>query len=112
MRSVASCVGASPLRLRLCRRRWVRTTPLRLYSGLDASRPVSLAGSIAAETIQMLYALVVWFMRSLEFALRAHTKVWRLGNRTVHPPHIRHALELSGGARLNKCVRFEGLLGR
>jgi len=70
----------------------------------------------------MLHGLVVQFMRllmrrviavrELDFALRAHTKVWRLGDRVVRPPHVRHALELSGGARLSKRVHFEGLLER
>ena len=70
----------------------------------------------------MLHALVVQFTRSLarraiavrqlDFALRAHTKVWRLGNRVACPPHERHALELSGGVRLSKRVHFEGLLER
>jgi hypothetical protein len=70
----------------------------------------------------MLRALVVRFMRSLvqraiavrelDFVLRAHTKVWRLGDRVVRTPHVRRALELSGGARLNKRAHFERLLER
>ncbi|KAI9454810.1 hypothetical protein F5148DRAFT_984973 [Russula earlei] len=95
---------------------------MRLYPCLDASRPEGVAESIAAETIQMLHALVVQFTRSivrraitlreLEFALLSHSKLWRLGKRVVRPPHVRRALELSGAARLSKRTHFEGLLER
>ena len=83
----------------------------RLYPRLDASRPEGVAESVANETIQTLNKLVVQFtcdlvrrsiaLRELDFALRAHTKVWRLGERVVRPPHVRRALELCGGARLS-----------
>jgi len=71
----------------------------------------------------MLHALVTQFMRGLvrraialrelDFALRAHTKVWRLGKRVVHPLHVRRALELSGqDAQLSKRTHFGALLER
>jgi hypothetical protein len=74
------------------------------------------------ETIQTLHALVVQFtrdlvrraitLRELDFALRAHTKVWRLGERVVRPPHVRRALELCGGARLSVRMHFGRLVER
>jgi hypothetical protein len=89
---------------------------VRLYPRLDASQPENVAESIAKETIQTLHALVVQFtrdlvmraitLRELDFALRAHTKVWRLGERVVRPPHVRRALELCGGARLSVRTAF------
>ncbi|KAH9971645.1 hypothetical protein BJV74DRAFT_889311 [Russula compacta] len=101
---------------------------MRLYPRLDASRPEGVTESIAAPTIQTLHALVVQFtrhlvrraiaLREVDFALRAHTKVWRLGGRVVHPSHVRRALELGGGggegggARESKHAHFEVLLGR
>ena len=71
----------------------------------------------------MLHALVTQFMRGLvrraialrelDFALRAHTKVWRLGKRVVHPLHVRRALELWGrDAQLSKRTHFGALLER
>jgi hypothetical protein len=58
---------------------------LRLYPRLDPARPQDIAESIAAETIQILRALVAQFtrglvrrvivLRELAFALCAHTKV-------------------------------------
>ena len=58
--------------------------------------------------IQILRALVVRFMHllvrraiatgELDSELRAHTKVWRLGDRVVRLPHVRRALELLRGA--------------
>jgi hypothetical protein len=93
-----------------------------LYPRLDASRPENVAESIANETIQTLHALVVQFtrdlvrraitLRELDFALRAHTKVWRLGERVVRPPHVRRALELCGGARLSVRMHFGSLVER
>jgi hypothetical protein len=93
-----------------------------LYPRLDASRPENVAESIAKETIQTLHTLVVQFtrdlvrraitLRELDFALRAHTKVWRLGERVVRPPHVRRALELCGGARLSVRMHFERLVER
>jgi len=89
---------------------------MRLYPRLDASRPENVAESIAKETIQTLHTLVVQFtrdlvrraitLRELDFALRAHTKVWRLGERVVRPPHVRRALELCGGAQLSVPMHF------
>ena len=94
----------------------------RLYSRLDPSRPENVAESIAVETIQTLHTLVVQFtrdlvrraitLRELDFAQRAHTKVWRLGERVVRPPHVRRALELCGGARLSMHMHFERLVER
>jgi hypothetical protein len=95
----------------------------RLYPRLDASQPKDVAESIAAETIQMLHALVTQFMRGLvrraialrelDFALRTHTRVWRLGKRVVRPLHVRRALELSGlDAQLSKQTHFGALLER
>jgi hypothetical protein len=97
-----------------------------LYPRLDASRPQGVAESIAAETIQILQTLVARFtrglvrraiaLRQLDFALRAHTKVWRLGERVVRPLHVRRAVELCGGTRsgtllrLDKRTHFEALL--
>ena len=71
----------------------------------------------------MLHALVTQFvrdlvrraiaLRELDFALRAHTKVWRLGKRVVHPLHVRRALELSGrDAQSSKRAHFSALLER
>ena len=70
----------------------------------------------------MLHALVTQFMRGLvrraialrelDFALRAHTKVWRLGKRVVHPLHVRRALELWGRDALSKRTHFGALLER
>jgi len=89
---------------------------LRLYPRLDPARPQDVAESIAAETIQMLRALVGQFtrglvrraiaLRELDFALCAHTKVWR-----------RRALELGGSGgglrlRLSKGRHFGALLER
>jgi hypothetical protein len=81
-----------------------------------------VAESVAKETIQTLNKLVVQFtrdlvrrtitLRELDFALRAHTKVWRLGERVVRPPHVRRALELCGGARLSVRLHFGRLLAR
>ena len=52
-------------------------------------------------------------LRELDFALRAHTKVWRLGKRVVHPLHVRRALRLCGrDAQLSKRTHFGALLGR
>ncbi|KAI0246289.1 hypothetical protein BJV78DRAFT_1356255 [Lactifluus subvellereus] len=95
---------------------------MRLYPRLDAERPEGVAESIAAGTIQALHALVVQFtrdlvrraiaLRELDFALRAHTKVWGLGPRHVRPPHIRRALELRGGAWMSKRAHFGALLER
>jgi hypothetical protein len=51
-------------------------------------------------------------LRELAFALQAHTKIWRLGERVVRPLHARRALELSGGTRLSMRLHFESLLGR
>ena len=92
----------------------------RLYPRLDASRPENVAESIAKETIQTLHTLVVQFtrglvrraitLRELDFALCAHTKVWRLGERVVRPPHVRRALELCGGARLSVRMHFGSLM--
>src|SRR5260370_29126325 len=64
--------------------------------------------------VQLPCALVRRWMalRELDFALRAHTKVWRLGERVVRPPHVRRALELCGGARLSVRLHFERLLAR
>jgi hypothetical protein len=50
--------------------------------------------------------------RELDFALRTHTKVWRLGERAVRPPHVRRALELCGGAQLSMHMLFERLVER
>ncbi|KAH9954903.1 hypothetical protein BC827DRAFT_920216 [Russula dissimulans] len=61
--------------------------------------------SIVAETIQTPHALAR-VARKLDFALCAHTKVRRLGDRVVRPPHVYRALELSGGARLSKQAHF------
>jgi hypothetical protein len=71
----------------------------------------------------MLHALIIQFMRDLvrraialrelDFALRAHTKVWRLGKRVVHPLHVRRALELCGrDAQSSKRTHFSALLER
>jgi len=71
----------------------------------------------------MLHALVTQFMRGLvrraialrelDFALGAHTKVWRLGKRVVHPLHVRRALELwSRDGQLSKRTHFGALLER
>jgi hypothetical protein len=71
----------------------------------------------------MLHALVTQFvrdlvrraiaLRELDFALRAHTKVWRLGKRVVHPLHVRRALELCGrDAQSSKRALFSALLER
>jgi hypothetical protein len=71
----------------------------------------------------MLHALVTQFvrdlvrraiaLRELDFALRAHTKVWRLGKRVVHPLHVRRALELCGrDAQSSKRTHFGALLER
>ena len=71
----------------------------------------------------MLHALVIQFvrglvrraiaLRELDFALRAHTKVWRLGKRVVHPVHVRRALELCGrDAQSSKRTHFGALLER
>jgi hypothetical protein len=89
---------------------------------LDASRPENVGDSIAQETIQTLHTLVVQFtrnlvqraitLRELDFALRAHTKVWRLGERVVRPPHVRRALELRGCVRLDMRTHFETLAER
>jgi hypothetical protein len=89
---------------------------------LDASRPEGVTETIAAETIQALHTLVVQFtrdivrrviaLRRLDFALRAHTKVWRLGERLIRPPHVRRALELRGGAWMSKHTHFSTLLER
>lgn len=94
----------------------------RLYVRLDASRPENVAESIAKETIETLHTLVVQFTRGLvrraitlrevDFALRAHTKVWRLGDRVVRPLHVRRALELCGGAGLSVRMHFERLMER
>jgi hypothetical protein len=94
----------------------------RLYPRLDSSRPENVAESIAKDTIQILHTLVVQFtrdlvrraitLRELDFALRAHTKVWRLGERVVRPPHVRRALELCGCARLSMRMHFERLVER
>ena len=94
----------------------------RLYPRLDAWRPENVAESIAKETIQTLHELVVQFtrdlvrraitLRELDFALRAHTKVWRLGERVVRPLHVRPALELCGGARLSERGHFRRLVER
>jgi hypothetical protein len=51
-------------------------------------------------------------LRELDFALRAHTKVWRLGERVVRPHHVRRALELCGCARLSVRAHFERLAER
>lgn len=93
-----------------------------MYPRLDASRPENVAASVAKETIQTLHTLVVQFtrdlvrraitLRELDFALRAHTKVWRLGERIVRPPHVRRALELCGGAQLNVRMHFGRLAER
>jgi hypothetical protein len=89
---------------------------------LDASRPENVGDSIAQETIQTLYTLVVQFtrnlvqsaitLRELDFAMRAHTKVWRLGERVVRAPHVRRALELCGCARLDMRTHFGKLAER
>jgi hypothetical protein len=94
----------------------------RLYPRLNSSRPENVAESIAKETIQTLHTLVVQFtrglvrcaitLRELDFALRAHTKVWRLGERVVRPPHVRRALELRGCAQLSTRTHFERLAER
>src|SRR6266446_4352619 len=94
----------------------------RLYPRLDASRPEGAAESIAKETIQTLNKLVVQFtrdvvrcaitLRELDFALRAHTKVWRLGERVLRPPHVRRAVELCGGEWLSMHLHFERLAER
>jgi hypothetical protein len=90
---------------------WCVVLPLlrsrRLYPSLDALRPLGVSESIPVEAIQVLHALIVRSMHSLgcrvivpcelDFALRAHTKVWRLGDRVVRLPHVHCALELSGG---------------
>ncbi len=76
----------------------------------------------------MLRALVAQFtrglvrrviaLRELDFALCAHTKVWRLSDtRVVRPLHVRRALELGGsggGLRLrsSKGAHFGALLER
>jgi hypothetical protein len=64
---------------------------------LNALRPWGIAESIVAETIQTPHALAR-VARKLDCALCAHTKVRRLGDRVVRPPHVYRALELSGGA--------------
>ena len=51
-------------------------------------------------------------LRELESALHAHTKVWHLGERVVRPSHVRRALELCGGARLNVRMQFGKLVER
>ena len=89
---------------------------------MDASRPENVGDSIAQKTIRMLHTLVVQFtrnlvqraiiLRELDFALRAHTKVWRLGERVVRPPHVRRALELRGCVRLDMRTHFEKLAER
>jgi hypothetical protein len=86
-----------------------RSSQLRLYPRLDPSRPQDVAESIAAETILML--------RELDFALCAHTKVWRLSNTHIlRPLHVRRALELGGGGRSrlrsSKGTHFGALLRR
>jgi hypothetical protein len=48
--------------------------------------------------------------RELDFALRAHSKVWRLGERIVRPPHVRRALELCGCARSSLRMHFGRLV--
>jgi hypothetical protein len=95
---------------------WCLLLCFRLYLRLDASRPV------AKESIQTLHTLVVQFtrhlvqraitLRQLDFALRAHTKVWRLGERVVRPPHVCWALELCGGAQLSVHMHFRRLAER
>ena len=74
------------------------------------------------QTIQTLHTLVIQFthdlvqraitLRELDFALRAHTKVWRLGERVVRQPHVHRALELRGCARLCMHTHFEKLTER
>jgi hypothetical protein len=93
-----------------------------LYPLLDSSRPEGVTETIAAETIQALHALVVQFtrevvrraitLRELEFSLRAHTKVWRLGERLIRALHVRRALELRGSAWMSKHAHFGALLER
>jgi hypothetical protein len=51
-------------------------------------------------------------LRELDFALRAHSKVWRLGERIVRPPHVRRALELCGCARSSLRMHFGRLVER
>ncbi len=104
-----------------------RSSQLRLYPRLDPSRPQDVAESIAAETTLMLRVLVAQFLRGLvrrtitlrelDFALCAHTKVWRLCNTHVlRPLHVRRALELGGGGRsrlrLSNGTHFGALLER
>src|SRR6266436_334688 len=94
----------------------------RLYLCVDSSQPEDIAESIAQETTQALHTLVVEFvrgplrravtLRELDFALRAHTKVWRLGERVARPLHPRRALELCGGARLGVRTHFERSMER
>lgn len=89
---------------------------------MDPSQPENIAESISQETIQTLHTLVVQFtrglvrraitLRELDFALRAHTKVWRLGKRIVRPLHVHRALELCGGAQLSVREHFERLVER
>jgi len=102
-----------------------RSSQLRLYPRLDSAQPQDIAESIAGETIQMLRALIGQFVRGLvrpvitlrecDFALSAHTNMWRLSN--MRPLHVRRVLELGGsggGLRLrsSKGAHFEALLER
>jgi hypothetical protein len=91
-----------------------------LYPRLDTSQPEGVTESIATGTIQALHTLVVQFtrdivrraivLRELDFSLRGHTKVWRLGERSIRPPHVHRALELRGSALMSKRDHFGALL--
>ncbi|KAI0050532.1 hypothetical protein FA95DRAFT_1555659 [Auriscalpium vulgare] len=70
----------------------------------DAGHRKDVGTHISGETISLLHDLVVNFVgevmnrtitvRELDFTLKSHTKVWKLGGRKVLPASVHRALEL------------------
>ncbi|KAI0029417.1 hypothetical protein K488DRAFT_72978 [Vararia minispora EC-137] len=98
---------------------------LRLHAEVDGGggAPDEGPSAIAVDTVRYLDCLVRFFVRravgmavrvrETDFALKAHTKVWRLGKHPhVLAKHVQGALEMMGYPRLSKHDHFGAMATR
>ncbi|KAH9933157.1 uncharacterized protein BXZ73DRAFT_46610 [Epithele typhae] len=95
---------------------------MRTYNRLH-DVPKQVVSQISAETLSLLYSLVVTFVaqvmsrtitwREQERLAKMQTKVWRQKDnqaRDIYGTHVKHALTLYGAEFLDKDAHFAGLL--